>query len=169
MCPREPTHGVSNSNNPSHNLIKRLIIYANVITNNRTQLVIFLVFNLLLCIGYNSIMAATPVPKKGARNPFTPPLSLYMCYTMWTTENWLKRIEQTSWGTSSSGPSNSCWPANHTLWWLTRSRKGQPQKTRQSQVTATASEKSIKDPEISGTDSTTGNSVKGEIQSDLWR
>lgn len=90
-----------------------------------------------------------------------PHPSLYMCYTVWTTENWLKTIEQTSLGASSSGPSSSCWPANQTLWRLTRSRKGQPQ---QSQVTAAVSENSIKDPEIPGTDWTMGNDAEGEVK-----
>lgn len=90
-------------------------------------------------------------------SPFAPPFPLHMCYNVWTTENWLETIEQTSWGTSGSGPSSSCWPANQTLWWLTRSRKGQPQQTRQSQVIGKASEKSAKDPEISKTDWATGN------------
>lgn len=39
-------------------------------------------------------MAATPVKETGVGSPFTPQLSLYMCYTVWTTENWLKTIEQ---------------------------------------------------------------------------
>lgn len=102
------------------------------------------------------------MPESRICSPFTPPHpSLYMCYTVWTTENWLKTIEQTSSGASSSGPSSSCWPANQTLWRLTRSPKGQPQ---QSQVTAAVSEKSIRDPEIPGTDLTMGNDVEGEVK-----